>query len=302
MPFMTNGGSEMTGYGPMTMKFLLAAALLLIAVLPANAQIESREGIALRNQILELQQEVDQLRNQIQNGGGNQGSSLGGNYSQPPPSGATGGSNSDLVASLLQQVSSLQDQVRELHGEVDDLSHRVDQQVADIGKKVDDLAFQLQMGKGGAGAGAGLAAPTPTTPTPTMPAATRPPPPEVLLRQGEAALARADYTTAASVAETVLQADSHSPRAYDAQFLLAQALYGQRQYTRAALAYDDSFNRLPGGLHAQSSLLGLARSLAAINQRPAACAALTKLHQQFDILTPDVAQGAASLARQTGCS
>ncbi len=288
--------SEMTGYGPMTMKFLLAAALLLVAVLPANAQIESREGIALRNQILELQQEINQLRDQIQSGGGNQGSSLGGNYSQPPPS----GSSSDLVASLLQQVSSLQDQVRELRGEVDDLSHRVDQQVADIGKKVDDLAFQLQMGKGGASTG--LAAPTLTAPTPAAPVATRPPPPEVLLRQGEAALARADYATAASAAETVLQADPHSPRAYDAQFLLAQALYGERQYTRAALAYDDSFNRLPGGLHAQSSLLGLARSLAAINQRPAACAALTKLHQQFDVLTPDVAQGAASLARQTGCS
>jgi TolA-binding protein len=288
--------SEMTGYGPMTMKFLLAAALLLVAILPANAQIESREGIALRNQILELQQEINQLRDQIQSGGGNQGSSLGGNYSQPPPS----GSSSDLVASLLQQVSSLQDQVRELRGEVDDLSHRVDQQVADIGKKVDDLAFQLQMGKGGASTG--LAAPTLTAPTPAAPVATRPPPPEVLLRQGEAALARADYATAASAAETVLQADPHSPRAYDAQFLLAQALYGERQYTRAALAYDDSFNRLPGGLHAQSSLLGLARSLAAINQRPAACAALTKLHQQFDVLTPDVAQGAASLARQTGCS
>ncbi|HUC17227.1 MAG TPA: tetratricopeptide repeat protein [Acetobacteraceae bacterium] len=284
----------------MAMKFLLAAALMLFVVLPARAQIESREGIALRNQILELQQEVDQLRSQIQTGGGNQGSSLGGNYSQPPPSGATSGASSDLVASLLQQVSSLQDQVRELRGEVDDLSHRVDQQVADIGKKVDDLAFQLQLGKGGKGAA--LTAPALTTPTPTTPVATRPPPPEVLLRQGEAALARADYTTAASAAETVLEADPHSPRAYDAQFLLAQALYGQRQYTRAALAYDDSFNRLPGGFHAQASLLGLARSLAAINQRPAACSALTKLHQEFDVLTPDVAQGAAALARQTGCS
>jgi TolA-binding protein len=281
----------------MTMRFLLAAALLLLAALPAQAQIESREAIALRNQILEVQQEVDQLRSQIQSGAGNQGSALGGNYSQPP----AGAPSGDLVASLLQQVSSLQDQVSNLRGQVDDLSHRLDQQVADLGKKVDDLAFQFQLVQGKGNATAGLAAPAPRAPVPA--AAPIPPPPEVMLRQGEAALARADYPAAAAAAQTVLQDDAHSPRAYDAQFLLAQALYGQRQYTRAALAYDDAFNRLPAGDHAQDSLLGLARSLAAISQKPAACAALSKLRQQFSAsLRPDVAEGAASLSRQTGCS
>jgi TolA-binding protein len=285
----------------MAMRFLLAALLLLavplLATRPAHAQIESREAIALRNQILEVQQEVDQLRSQIQSGGGNQGSSLGGNYS-PPAAGAPSG---DLVASLLQQVSSLQDQVSNLRGQVDDLSHRLDQQVADLGKKVDDLAFQFQLVQGKGSPTAGLAAPAARTPVPA--AAPMPPPPEVTLRQGEAALARADYPAAASSAETVLRADAHSPRAYDAQFLLAQALFGQRQYTRAALAYDDAFNRLPAGDHAQDSLLGLARSLAAINQKPAACAALSKLRQQFTTsLRPDVAQGAATLAHHTGCS
>ncbi len=286
----------------MAMRFPLAAALLLFAAplfasSPAHAQIESREAIALRNQILEVQQEVDQLRGEIRSGAGNQGSSLGGNYSQPAPGAPSG----DLVASLLQQVSSLQDQVSALRGQVDDLSHRVDQQVADLGKKVDDLAFQFQLVQGKGNPTAGLAAPAPRTPVPA--AAPMPPPPEVMLRQGEAALARADYPAAAASAETVLQADAHSPRAYDAQFLLAQALYGQRQYTRAALAYDDSFNRLPAGDHAQDLLLGLARSLAAINQKPATCAALSKLRQQFATsLRPDIAGGAASLARQTGCS
>ena len=279
----------------MAVRFLLAAALLLLAALPAQAQIESREAIALRNQILEVQQEVDQLRSQIQSGGGNQGSSLGGNYSQAPSA-----PSSDLVASLLQQVSSLQDQVRDLRGQMDDLSHRVDQQVADIGKKVDDLAFQFQLVQGKGNAAGGLIAPAPRAATPAAAATV---PPEVILREGEAALARADYTGAANAAETVLRADAHSPGAYDAQFLLAQALFGQRQYTRAALAYDDAFNRLPGGSRAQDSLLGLARSLAAINQKPAACAALSKLRQQFSTsLRPDIAQGAASLARQTGCS
>jgi TolA-binding protein len=280
----------------MAIRLIFAAVLLLLAAVPARAQIDSREGIALRNQILQLQSEVDQLRKQVEGGaaGANQGSALGGRYGQPA-SPQTSGSN-DLVASLLQQVSSLQDQVRELHGQVDELSNKVDRQVADLGKKVDDLQFQFQLLQG---KGPGTAA-LPTAPTTTAPAAR--PPPEVILRQGQAALARADYTAAASAAEAVLQADPHSPRAYDAQFLLAQALFGQRQYTRAALAYDDAYGRSPSGSHSQDSLLGLARSLAAINQKPAACAALSKLHQQFPTLRSDIAPAAATLTHQTGCS
>ena len=49
-----------------------------------------------------------------------------------------------------------------------------------------------------------------------------------------------------------------SPRAYDAQFLLAQALIGERQYSQAAIAYDDTYNRARKGAHAPEALLGLA--------------------------------------------
>jgi TolA-binding protein len=280
----------------MATRLVFAAVLLLFAAMPARAQIDSREGIALRNQILQLQSEVDQLRKQVESGAGagNQGSALGGRYSQPATP-LTAGSN-DLVATLLQEVSSLQDQVRELHGQVDELSNKVDRQVADLGKKVDDLQFQFQLVQGKAPGTASL----PGAPASAAPAVR--PPPEVMLRQGQAALARSDYAAAASAAEAVLQADPHSPRAYDAEFLLAEALFGQRQYTRAALAYDDAYGRSPSGSHSQDSLLGLARALAAINQKPAACAALSKLHQQFPTLRSDIAPAAATLAHQTGCS
>lgn len=286
----------------MALKLLLAGLLLISLAMPARAQIESREAIALRNQILEVQHEVDQLRQQIEAGGGyHQGSSLGGNYRQSaPPSGAA---SSDLVATLLQQVSSLQDQVRTLRGQVDDLTNKTDQQLADVGKKVADLQFQFQLMQG-KGTGA-VAFPPPAPPAkaarPTAPAATTPPPPEVLLHQGELALARSDYAGALNAADTVLKADSRSPRAYDAQFLAARALYGEKQFTRAALAYDDAYGRDPAGSHAQDSLLGLARSLVAINQRPAACGALSKLHAQFPTLRSDVASAATSVAHQAHC-
>jgi len=281
----------------MAMKVLLAALLLGLAALPARAQITSYEGIALRNQILEVQHEVEQLRQQLETGR-NQGSALGGNYARPLPPSAEG--RSDLVATLLEQVSSLQDQVRELRGQVDELSNKENQQLADLGKKVADLEFQFQLQQGKSPGSVVFPAPGAPAP-PAGAAAPTPPPPEVLLHQGETALARADYPAAASAGETVLRADPHSPRAYDAQFLVAQALFGEKQFTRAALAYDDTYGRAPGGPYAQDSLLGLARSLAAINEKPAACGALSKLHQQFPTLRSDIAPAAQALSRQEGC-
>ncbi len=281
----------------MGIRILIVVLLLAFAAQPAGAQIVSREAIALRNQILEVKHEVDQLRRQIEAGAGhNQGSALGGAYGPAAP--ASAGTSNDLIATLLDRVTSLQGQVRSLRGRVSELSNKVDRQVADLDKKVADLEFQFQLGQGKKAGSVAFPAPA----HPAARVAATPPPPEVLLQQGETALARADYPTALTAAETVLKADSRSPRAYDAQFLAAQALFGEKQFTRAALAYDDAYSRSPTGPHAQDSLLGLARSLVAINQKPAACGALSKLHQQFPTLRSDVAPAAAALAHQAGCS
>ena len=53
----------------------------------------------------------------------------------------------------------------------------------------------------------------------------------------------ATIQTAEQAAREVLTGSRTSPRAYDAQFLLAQALLGQRQFSQAAIAYDDTYNR-----------------------------------------------------------
>ena len=70
--------------------------------------------------------------------------------------------------------------------------------------------------------------------------------PELAIQEGNAALARRDYPAAEQAAREVLSGNRTSPRAYDAQFLLAQALTGQRQYSQAAIAYDDAYNRSKG--------------------------------------------------------
>ena len=94
----------------------------------------------------------------------------------------------------------------------------------------------------------------------------------------------------------MLTGNRTSPRAYDAQFLLAQALMGQRQYSQAAIAYDDAYNRARKGAHAPDALLGLANALIAINEKKAACDTLAKLRAEYPSPGPISAKPHAAAA------
>ncbi len=295
----------------------LVLALLLGLTAPAGAQVASREGIALQNQILELQHQIQSLQAQVGRGGNP--TNLGGGYSTPPPS----ASGSDLVAQLLSRVSALEDQVRQLRGRVDELQNQADRQSADLGKRIDDLAFQVQNPGSAPPPGATPMAPQqppllspqpgplslgpqqpgmpPPPPTPAQPPAPVRRTPELALQDGNAALARRDYTAAEQAAREVLTNYRTSPRAYDAQFLLAQSLMGQRQFSQAAIAYDDSYNRARRGGHAQDALLGLANSLIAINEKKAACDTLGKLRAEFPSPRADLREAIGIAGQRGGC-
>ena len=294
-------------------------ALVTLVPVAAEAQVESREGIALQNQILELQRQVQSLSAQISRSGSP--TYLGNPYTaQQQPSSAN-----DLTAQLLSRVDALEEQVRQLRGRIDETQNQLQQQTADLGKRIDDLAFQVQ-NPGAArpataapppappGRQAQTAPPPPgsltLTPPPVSPAATTPPPPpaapvrrtpELAMQEGNAALARRDYLGAEQAAREVLTNFRTSPRAYDAQFLLAQALAGQHQFSQAAIAYDDTYNRSRKGFHAQDALLGLANSLLAINEKKAACDTLVKLRTEFPTLRPEVREGVAAAAQRGAC-
>ena len=91
------------------MKLWMAVVVgsVLLAVSPAYAlsQVESREGIALQNQILKLQSDVQSLRGEIGRGGSISGSSsfLGGSSRSTQP--ASGGD--ELTAQMLGRVERL---------------------------------------------------------------------------------------------------------------------------------------------------------------------------------------------------
>jgi TolA-binding protein len=296
---------------------LLAAAMVAasLAGVPAQAQIESREGIELRDQIAELRHELEMLRDQVAHGAG--GSALG---TAARPSNA----GNDMLAQLLVRVDQLEEQTRQLRGRIDELQNQLQRQTADLGKRIDDLAFLVQNPEAAAAArqaaqAAGAAAPSPpaaggtTTMSPppgtlgTLPAQppgappAAPRTPEVAMQEGIAALARRDYATAEAVAREVLTSSRTSPRAYDAQFLLAQAQFGQRQYAQAALSFDDTYNRARKGAHAEDALFGLANSLAALNDKSSACQALAKLHAEFPTPRADLRAPIAAAAQRNGC-
>ena len=282
---------------------------------PATAQMTSREAISLQDQILELRQQLQSLR-----GAGGAPQSYAAQPAYPPP--ATG-ATADIVTQLLSRVNALEDQVRQLRGRVDELDNTVQRTTADLGKQIGDLKFQLQnpqAAQAGAAAAATLttppaaaarptsaAAPPPPPPPPT-PTAARPPTgpptgprtPEVALQEGYAALRRGDYVSAEHDAQEVLSKRA-SPRAYDAQYLLAQSLAGQHQWSRAAIAYDDTFNRSQKGAHADEALLGLANSLTQINEKRAACETLTKLHKQFPHTRPALRDQIKAAEQRAGC-
>lgn len=300
-------------------RHLIAACILLLALAslrqPAWAQLDSREAIALQNQILELRREVQTLQDQSARGGS---PTYLGRGAYPPAS-----AGNDLVAQLLARVDALEEQVRQLRGRIDETSNQVQRLGADLAKRIDDMAFQAQNPQSGGQPQGGAPAPAQPslspppgslalTPPPTSlggpPAGPPPQPaapvrrtPEVAMQEGNAALARRDYQAAEQAAREVLTGSRTSPRAYDAQFLLAQALMGQRQYSQAAIAYDDTYNRARKGAHAQDAMLGLANSLIAINEKKAACDTLVKLRAEYPTPRPDLREAIVASTQRAGC-
>jgi TolA-binding protein len=286
-------------------------ALILIAAClasPAFAQIESREGIELQNQILELRQEMQQLQ-QLQ-------SQASGGYPQAPPMATPqqaplgAAADNDTAAQLVVRVSELEEQVRTLQGKVEELSNALQKQNDDLTKQIGDLAFKLGQSGGAPQMGTppqdeGGALPSFGVPQPGVAPAVAPPAPtprktpELMLKEGNAALARRDYAAAEAAARAAIAA--RGPRQNDAQFLLARAQSGQHQYQAAAAAFYAIYTHGPKSQRAPEALLGVTDSLLALNDKGDACQALAKLAAEFPHAEPGVRARAAAARKRAAC-
>lgn len=275
-----------------TQVFILSAVLVLPGAAAAQPMIQSQEGIALQNEIEQLQSQVQQLQSNTLNNGG---SVLGGNAPPPPaPEQNSGPVAGGVVTSLLTQVQQLQAQVQTLNGEVDTLQNQVTTQNAQTQKEIGDLKFQMSNGAPGAattgaapGAGPGTAPDQPQSLTP--PAASAPQAaapmvsgdPKTQLHAALEAYAQRNYATSAAMAEALVKNDGQAPEAYRAQYLVAQSQDAAGNAQDAAIAYDNTYNLNRTGAYAPQSLLGLASSLHAIGANDEACSTLSSLNSQF---------------------
>lgn len=286
-----------------------AGLLLTLCVTgPAAAQMDSREGIALQNQILELRRDLQIMQ------------------SQRPPTplqplrggGAANSGGGEIAGQLLDRVQTLEEEVRRLRGQADEQANAARRQNDELSKQIADLNFKLQ-NSGTSRAPAREPArepasdpsrdllrgdppipPTPLNPPPSQGGTGRRPP-ELAMQEGNAALARRDYGAAEASAREVLSSGRSGPRTIDAQFLLAESLYGRRDYQDAAVAYDDAYSRARTGYRAPDALLGLSNALSGIGDRASACQALDRLRAEFPRVRPDVQANVAAARGRNGC-
>ncbi|RAI55271.1 YbgF trimerization domain-containing protein [Roseicella frigidaeris] len=283
---------------------LLLATPLLLPGARAWAQAESREGIYLQNQILQLRQELDQLRR-----GGGAAAPV------PVPRGAAPAApQGELVGALLDRVSTLEEETRRLRGRLDQAEYQNRTLAQQVEKLQGDLDYRLQQVEGGTPRAAAPAAPAPRAPSPgqslppvaggaaaapaTTPAVARTP--ERALAEGQAALARRDYAAAEVAAKEALAARG-SPRAYDARLLLADAEYGQRNWQDAAVAYGEAYKANQKGSRAAEALVGFGSSLANLNQKREACDAFALVQSEHPQLRGALKERLEAGRQRAGC-
>ena len=275
---------------------VLLAALLIAVPGPVLAQIESREGIALQNQLLQLRQELDALRRA---GAGAASSALPApqQAASPRPAGASG----DLVQSLLERVQRMEEELRAARGAAEQSEFRERQLRERLQKLEGDLDFRLQQletQRQGA-APAQPARPAATT-APAQPTAAGPRPPQRAIAEGQAALGRREFVAAEAAAREVI-ASRDASQQVNAQILLGDALMGRREFSNAAVAYDDARKRSPNGTRAPDANVGLANAFIALNSNREACEVLNALRSARPDLAGAVAERAADARRRAQC-
>jgi TolA-binding protein len=293
---------------------LLLAGAAMAALAPsgaARAQAESREGIYLQNQILQLRQELEMVR---RSGGAAIAPQM-----PPPGRGGAPAAGGEIVAQLLERVGLLEEEVRRQRGRAEQAEYANRTLQQQVEKLQGDMEYRFNAlesrgatpagttppaGRAGGGQQQGALnppgnGPAPATP-PGQPTAPAPRTPEVALREGQAALGRRDYPAAEAAAREVLAA-RNTPRAQDAGILLGDSLMGKRDFQSAALAYDDAFRRSQSSSRAPEAMIGLASAFNGFNAKREACQTLDELRAKFPRLSGNLSDRANQARQRAGC-
>lgn len=121
-----------------------------------------------------------------------------------------------------------------------------------------------------------------------------------LLSDGQAALARRDFSVAEAAAREVISSRNTTSQV-DGYILLGDALFGRGHFQGAAIAYDDARSLSPRGSRATEAMVGTADALIGLNNRRDACATLNELRAALPPISSPVTQRAANARLRAQC-
>lgn len=303
---------------PMKSVFACVAAVALVGVPlivagTALAQSGDMDPRAVANRLDRIEREISDLQRQTYSGGGSSGA---------PVVMDSGASTADLQA----RVVELEEQVRDLTGRLEEANHRTEtlRRNLDAFQQDVDLRFQdaaggsPAAGSGAAGSGEGAGAQSSVGPSSSATAA-----PAVGEASGASAgsapsllpngtpetqyefaidlMKRGQYDKARAAFQEFLQIHPKNALAGNAQYWLGETYYAQNDYKRAGDAFLTGYTTYASSSKAPDSLLKLGMSLAALDNKDAACTVWGELGSKFPQASPSVVARAKLERQKAGC-
>ena len=292
-------------------KFLVVGSVLsLVAVMAIwpviSAKADDADLRAVNNRLDRIERSVNDMQRNYSSGGGDVGTS------------GSGSASDASVGGLQVRLNEVEEQLRNLTGRIEELGHKLDQNTQDLQsyKEANDLRFQ-ELQSGGAAPGA---APATTGSKPsatfdagnsaTSPAQTAEAAPLVSLPAGTPQtqydfaidlLKRGQFPGARDAFKQFLQAHPKDALAGNAQYWLGETYYVQGQYKDAADSFLKGYTTYSKSNKAPDSLLKLGMTLAALNQKNAACATFGQLKEQFPQASPAIVARNKQERQKVGC-
>ena len=141
-----------------------------------------------------------------------------------------------------------------------------------------------------------------TAALPTAPRGPRGDTPEDQYDYAFGLLRQANYVEAESALKGFIERYPEHPLAGNAQYWLGETYYVRGDYTSAAVAFAEGYQKYPKGSKAADNLLKLGMSLAEIGQKEDACRAFLELERQFPDAPTNLRDRASRERQRHGCS
>ncbi|HVM79142.1 MAG TPA: tol-pal system protein YbgF [Stellaceae bacterium] len=114
-------------------------------------------------------------------------------------------------------------------------------------------------------------------------------------------LRQARYEDAEQAFRTFIQHNPNDPLAASAQYWLGESYYARKDYSQAASAFAECYEKYPKGTKAPDSLLKLGMSLANLGQKDNACRAFLRLEHDFPQAQSYIKERETAEKRRVGC-